>query len=85
MFMSPEQKNFIASVSHEVSLKHGGGNILTQRNLLDLPQEKVDIYAAGLVLFEMCGSFGTQMERCMAMDNLQKRREFPPGFKEKYF
>lgn len=24
-----------------------------------LPREKVDIYAAGLVLFEMCGKFKT--------------------------
>ena len=44
----------------------------------------MDIYAAGLVLFEMCGKFKTQMERCINIENLTKNREFPKGFTEKY-
>lgn len=48
-------------------------------------REKIDIYAAGLVLFEMCGNFTTQMERAIAIDNLKNKREFPRGFVNKYF
>jgi serine/threonine protein kinase len=41
MYLSPEQKKL---------------NLSSRRVLLcDLPREKVDIYAAGIVLFEMCG------------------------------
>ena len=50
-----------------------------------MPREKVDIYAAGLVLFEMCGNFQTQMERAIAIENLQRKREFPKGFAQKYY
>jgi hypothetical protein len=39
-----------------------------------MQQDKVDIYAAGIVLFEMCGNFRTDMERYTAMENLEKRR-----------
>lgn len=36
--------------------------------------EKVDIYAMGLVLYEMCGCFDTFMERREALNNLKKNR-----------
>jgi serine/threonine protein kinase len=75
MYQSPEQRALIS------------GNDLKQKRTSDihkLQQDKIDIYAAGLVLFEMCGNFRTDMERYSAMDNLQKRREFPKGFTEKY-
>lgn len=48
-------------------------------------RDKVDIYAAGLILFEMCGNFTTDMERIRAYDDLQKRREFPKGFTDKFY
>ena len=50
-----------------------------------LPREKVDIYAAGLVLFEMCGQFETCMERCINMEDLIKHQRFPKGFQEKFY
>lgn len=50
-----------------------------------LPREKVDIYAAGLVLFEMCGQFSTQMERCINLDNLSSKRKFPKNFEALYY
>ena len=36
--------------------------------------EKVDIYALGLVLYEMCGCFLTQMERRKSLENLKLNR-----------
>ena len=50
-----------------------------------LPREEVDIYAAGLVLFEMCGQFRTQMEKCISLDNLSKKREFPKDFTRQFY
>lgn len=49
------------------------------------PREKVDIYAAGLILFEMCGKFSTQMERCINLDNLSNKRKFPKNFETLYY
>ena len=37
--------------------------------------EKIDIYACGITLFDMCGCFGTEMERQLALRDL-KIREF---------
>jgi serine/threonine protein kinase len=71
LYLSPEQKNL-------------NGNSRRDQ-LCDLPREKVDIYAAGLVLFEMCGQFRTQMERCINIDNLSRNRTLPKGFKEKFY
>lgn len=66
MYLSPEQKE----------LRQGSLNMKSTRaqDLVKLQQDKVDIYAAGIVLFEMCGNFRTDMERYTAMDNLEKRR-----------
>ena len=36
--------------------------------------EKVDIYACGITLFEMCGCFGTEMERQLALKDLKSKR-----------
>jgi len=71
MYLSPEQK------------------LLNQRSSRQdlfgsLPREKVDIYAAGLVLFELCGQFKTEMERCLKVDDLKTKRIFPAGFEEKF-
>jgi hypothetical protein len=54
MYLSPEQKCFNARL-----------DILSAQ-----PREKVDIYAAGLVLFEMCGQFRSDHERCSSMELL---------------
>ncbi len=37
--------------------------------------QKVDIYALGLVLYEMCANFNTYMERRMNIDDLKKARK----------
>jgi serine/threonine protein kinase len=70
MYLSPEQKDLVSSR-------------LTQ--LSSLPREKVDIYAAGLVLFEMCGQFRTMMERYSAIESLQKTRSFSRAFQTNFF
>ena len=36
--------------------------------------EKIDIYACGITLFEMCGCFGTEMERQLALRDLKSKR-----------
>lgn len=36
--------------------------------------EKVDIYASGLVLYEMCACFGTLMERRECIQSLKAKR-----------
>jgi hypothetical protein len=75
MYLSPEQKRLNDGKLTDVRLKQ----------FCKLPREKVDIYAAGFVLFEMCGQFKTQMERCINLENLSKNREFPKGFTDKYY
>lgn len=47
-------------------------------------REKIDIYAAGLVLFEMCAGFVTDLQRYRAFDDLRERRKFPKGFKKQF-
>ena len=42
--------------------------------------EKVDIYALGLILFELVHTFGTQMERVMHLTNARKLK-FPVTFR----
>ncbi|GAM17325.1 hypothetical protein SAMD00019534_005000 [Acytostelium subglobosum LB1] len=41
---------------------------------------KVDIYSLGIILFEMCHSFQTQMERSKILHELRNEIKFPPGF-----
>ena len=73
MYLSPEQRKLNEENAIRSDRKY---------QLDKLPREKVDIYAAGLVLFEMCAKFQTGMERCVSMENLSKLREkgFPNGF-----
>jgi serine/threonine protein kinase len=42
--------------------------------------ERTDIYACGVILFEMWTSFGSEMERCRTLDALQQRGEYPRDF-----
>ena len=35
--------------------------------------EKIDIYATGITLYEMCGCFGTEMERQLALRDLKNK------------
>lgn len=77
MYLPPEQKELRANATN---LK----NKRTQ-DIVKMQQDKIDIYAAGIVLFEMCGNFRTDMERCSAMEHLEKRRQFPKGFTEKFY
>lgn len=56
-----------------------------QDMLKKIPLEKVDIYAAGLILFEMCGNFRTAAERCNALENIWKDRNFPKGFTDRFY
>ena len=37
--------------------------------------EKIDIYATGITLFEMCSCFGTEMERQIALEKLKNKGE----------
>ena len=50
-----------------------------------VPLDKADIYAAGLVLFEMCGNFTTVAERIPCIDNIGSKRQFPKGFTDKFY
>eukprot|EP01103_Thecamoeba_quadrilineata_P016023 TRINITY_DN5239_c0_g1_i1.p1 TRINITY_DN5239_c0_g1~~TRINITY_DN5239_c0_g1_i1.p1 ORF type:complete len:497 (-),score=88.51 TRINITY_DN5239_c0_g1_i1:107-1597(-) len=42
--------------------------------------EKVDIYALGIVLFEMWRPFKTAMERCEVLETLRRELKFPDDF-----
>lgn len=84
MYLSPEMKAIAkeldANSSRNPSLK------AERKALLDkIPLDKVDIYAAGLVLFEMCGNFRTEFERSICLENLWNQRAFPKGFTDKYY
>ena len=57
-YLSPEQRNQLTNKNEPFA------------NHSRMPGEKVDIYAAGLVLFEMCGKFRTDMERYSGLDRL---------------
>ena len=46
--------------------------------------EKVDIYALGLILYEMCGCFKTSMERRENIEALRKNHLLSKHIKEKY-
>lgn len=46
--------------------------------------EKVDIFAMGLILYEMCASFKTGMERRESLELLRNEHRLKPGFYEKY-
>ncbi len=42
--------------------------------------EKVDIYAAGVILLELTSDFKTQHERAQALINLRERKTLPDKF-----
>ena len=46
----------------------------TKYNKYKTYNEKVDIYAAGITLLEMCACFGTEMERYYALNDLRNKR-----------
>lgn len=46
--------------------------------------EKVDIYAMGLILYEMCGCFKTGMERRVNIENLRNEHKLAKNILEKY-
>jgi hypothetical protein len=46
--------------------------------------EKVDIYAAGLILFELSSRFKTQHERMIALKNLREKHILPDEFLSKF-
>ena len=46
----------------------------TKYNKYKTYNEKVDIYAAGITLLEMCACFGTEMERYYALNDLKNKR-----------
>ena len=46
--------------------------------------DKVDIWASGIILFEMLNTFQTGMERIDAILNLRKHCQFPSGFEALY-
>ncbi|KAF2078430.1 hypothetical protein CYY_000297 [Polysphondylium violaceum] len=41
---------------------------------------KVDMYSLGIIFFEMCHPFQTQMERSNILRDLRNELKFPPGF-----
>jgi len=46
--------------------------------------EKIDIYAMGLILFEMCQKFSTGHERISTLNNLKYKRKLPSDFSEMF-
>jgi len=44
----------------------------------------VDIYAAGLILFELCSQFTTQHERVKALKDLREKHKLTEAFIESY-
>jgi serine/threonine protein kinase len=44
--------------------------------------EKVDIFAMGLILYELCASFKTGMERRESIDLLRNEHKLKSGFRE---
>ena len=46
--------------------------------------EKIDIYATGITLFEMCSCFGTDMERHLALKKLKSKGEVPERISNDY-
>jgi hypothetical protein len=44
----------------------------------------VDIYAGGLILFEMCSRFTTQHERVKALKDLREKHRLPEAFIEDF-
>ncbi len=46
--------------------------------------DKVDIYALGLILFEMFNIFRTRHERFMLMSGLSKNHQLPPKFEKNF-
>ena len=46
--------------------------------------EKVDIYALGLILCEMCSKFGTLHERINTLNDLKYNKRLPSTFMQNY-
>ena len=46
--------------------------------------EKIDIYATGITLLEMCGCFGTEMERQLSIKDLKIKRNIPEKIMNDY-
>ncbi len=46
--------------------------------------EKIDIYASGIILYEMCGCFGSEMEKYMAIKELKTNRKILDEIEKNY-
>ena len=46
--------------------------------------EKIDIYASGIILYEMCGCFGSEMEKHLAIKDLKNNRKIMDEIENKY-
>ena len=46
--------------------------------------EKVDIFALGLILYELCASFKTVMERRECLEKLRKENKFKENFSKNF-
>jgi serine/threonine protein kinase len=71
MYLSPEQKDFHKAQEQNINSSKQNDWLKTQIKL-----EKVDIYAAGLVLFELCSKFKTEMQKHKAFADLTNHRRF---------
>lgn len=56
--------------------------VITGASDASYDHSKRDIYAIGIILFEMWCAFGTLMERITSIDALKRRNLFPPGFED---
>jgi translation initiation factor 2-alpha kinase 4 len=79
----------LRSLEDDGSLTSGIGTPIYVSPEQDVPgaaryNQKVDMYALGIIFFEMCYAFNTQMERVQALRNLRKKEIlFPSDFDEK--
>lgn len=46
--------------------------------------EKVDIFAMGLILYELCAGFSTGMERRESLEMLRNEHKLKPGFYDNF-
>lgn len=88
----------LATSIEDTSTKHGGrrgGGEMTGKvgtflysspEMVSLSRsgydEKVDIYALGIILFELWRPFDTGMERCKLLEALRNHLVFPPDFEQ---
>lgn len=85
---NPSSVVSLRSLDDEGSLTSGIGTPIYASPEQDISgaryNQKVDMYALGIIFFEMCYAFNTQMERIQALRNLRKKEiGFPPDFDEK--